>query len=700
VVSGYVALTTSYPSEGTDRLDELARPRPEAATAGAGLGLAVVDAAGRVVFMNDELAGLLGQDAAELVGQDLFRFVDEPQRAAARQALRRAVRTGRAPGALWRVPGFGKRSFHLALQSPPLAGSDGQRLYVVTARAKPHRSGPVQRQALLAAIAEQCDEAIISTGADGLIDIWNVGAEELFGWCEKEAVGASLDMLVPAERRAESSEFLARAWAGEVLTRVETVRVCKHGERVEVSISLAPLRDHMGQVTAVSQVIRDITQYKASKRALAYQALHDHLTGLPDRILLEDRMAHALERCRREGHSIGVIFFDLDHFKTVNDTAGHEVGDKLLRAVASRLRQSVRSVDTVARMGGDEFVVLCEDITDDQQLDVIISHVMGAFSQPVALPDRQLWVSVSAGVVRGGASSAVAELLSQADAAMYQAKQRARGSVARYDPRTRPDLERRAEGSRLFRMALEGNHLVPYYQPIVDLHTGHLVGAEALVRWEDPERGVMAAKDFIPLAEELGLVAEIGDIVLAEAGRQIRSWAQVAPGLTLAVNISALQLRGTGLLSSVRMLVEEGVKPTSIVLEVTETALMEDAATSSSVLEELRDAGFGIAIDDFGTGYSSLAYLKQLPATSIKVDQTFTSQLPDPLDLSVVMAIMAIADTYGLDVVAEGIETAEQADVLRSLGCERGQGYYFGRPVPAAEFSRLIDLGGRLPGST
>jgi EAL domain-containing protein (putative c-di-GMP-specific phosphodiesterase class I) len=249
-------------------------------------------------------------------------------------------------------------------------------------------------------------------------------------------------------------------------------------------------------------------------------------------------------------------------------------------------------------------------------------------------------------------------------------------------------------------MALEGNHLVPYYQPIVDLHTGHLVGAEALVRWEDPERGVMAAKDFIPLAEELGLVAEIGDIVLAEAGRQIRSWAQVAPGLTLAVNISALQLRGTGLLSSVRMLVEEGVKPTSIVLEVTETALMEDAATSSSVLGELRDAGFGIAIDDFGTGYSSLAYLKQLPATSIKVDQTFTSQLPDPLDLSVVMAIMAIADTYGLDVVAEGIETAEQADVLRSLGCERGQGYYFGRPVPAAEFSRLIDLGGRLPGST
>jgi len=666
---------------------------------GAGPGLGVVDAAGRFVFANDDLAVLFSQSVDELVGQDIFRFVDEPQRAAARQALRRAVRTGRPPAALWRVRAVGKRSFHLALQARPLAGSDGQRFYVVTTRSRPHRSGPVHRQELMAAIAEECDEAILTTGTGGLIEIWNQGAEELFGWSEKEAVGSNLDILVPSERRAESSELLDRVWAGEVLTRVETVRVCKHGSRVEVSVSLAPLRDRMGQVTAVSQVIRDITQQKASKRALAYQAMHDHLTGLPNRALLEDRMAHALQRCRREGHSIGVIFFDLDHFKTLNDSAGHDVGDTLLRAVASRLRQSVRSTDTVARMGGDEFVVLCEDITDDSQLDLVVSHIMATFSQPVVLPDRQLWVSVSAGVVRGGPSSAVAELLSQADAAMYQAKGRSRGSVARYDPLTRPDLERRAEGSRLFRVALKANHLVPYYQPIVDLHTGQLVGAEALVRWEDPERGVVQAKDFVPLAEELGLVAEIGDIVLADAARQMRSWLQVAPGLKLAVNISALQLRGTGLLSSVRMLLEEGAKPGSIVLEVTETALMEDAATSRSVLGELRDAGFGIAIDDFGTGYSSLSYLKQLPATSIKVDQTFTSQLPDPRDLSVVMAILAIADTYGLEVVAEGIETAQQADVLKSLGCELGQGYHFGRPVPAAQFSRLLGVG-KLPEGT
>jgi diguanylate cyclase (GGDEF)-like protein len=466
--------------------------------------------------------------------------------------------------------------------------------------------------------------------------------------------------------------------------------VSRYGARVEVSISFGPLRDESGGVVGVYQVVRDITQHKASERALAFQAMHDHLTGLPNRGLLEDRIAHALERCRREGTSIGVMFFDVDHFKTVNDTAGHEVGDRLLRAVASRLRQSVRSMDTVARLGGDEFVVLCEDITDDAQLDVVAAHIMSGFSEPVVLPDRQLWVTVSGGVVRGGPSSSVAQLLSEADAAMYHAKARGRGTVGRYDPRTRPDLERKAEGSRLLRLALERHELLPYYQPIVDLHTGEVVAAEALVRWDDPGRGLIVAKDFIPLAEELGLIGEISELVLAEAGRQAKAWAEVTPAVKVNVNVSPLQLRGTDLLSSARALVKDGVKPSSLVMEVTESALMEDAAGSSSVLAELRDAGFGIAIDDFGTGYSSLAYLKQLPATAIKVDQAFTAQLTDPQDLSVVMAILAIADTYGLDVVAEGVETPQQAEVLKSLGCQKGQGYHFARPMPAKDFGRWL----------
>jgi diguanylate cyclase (GGDEF)-like protein/PAS domain S-box-containing protein len=657
------------------------------------LALAVVDATGRVVFVNDEFSHLVGHAAAELVGRDIFRLVDEHERPAARQALRRAARTGRMVGSLCLVNGAADRRINVSLASRPLAGGEGQKLYALTARAKSPRKSPVHRQAMLATIARECDEAIISVGAQGSIEIWNHAAEELFGWSAHEVLGTASGLLVPHERQAEAAELLSRSWAGEVLTRVETVRVCKHGSRVEVSISFLPLRDGSGQVTAVSQVIRDITQQRASERALAYQAMHDHLTGLPNRSLLEDRMAHAIERCRREGHSVGVMFFDLDHFKTVNDTAGHDVGDKLLRAVATRLRQSVRSVDTVARMGGDEFVILCEDVTDEVQLDVIVAHIMSSFSEPVVLPDRQLWVSLSGGVVMGGASSSVAQLLSEADAAMYHAKERGRGTVGRYDPRIRPDLERRAEGSRLLRLALEAHQLVPYYQPIVDLHTGTMVGAEALVRWEDPVRGVVAAKDFIPLAEELGLVGEISELVLTEAARQATEWSQLVPGMKVTVNVSPLQLRGAALLTSVRALVKEGLRPASLVLEVTESALMEDTVTTGSVLGELRDAGFGIAIDDFGTGYSSLAYLKQLPATIIKVDQTFTSQLPDPHDLSVVMAILAIADTYGLDVVAEGIETAEQADVLRALGCQQGQGYHFAHAVPAVELSRMLEHG-------
>jgi diguanylate cyclase (GGDEF)-like protein/PAS domain S-box-containing protein len=668
----------------------------DAPAGGAPPAMGVLDHHGQLMLVNEDLASLLGVDASELVGQDIFRFVDEDQRPAARQALRRAARTGRVSAAVWRAQA-GAHQFQLALQPQPLSDPHGGRVYVVTASTRAMRSGPVQRQAMLATIAEECDEAIVSSGPGGQVEIWNHAAQELFGWSEKEAVGNQVAMLVPHERQVEAQDLMARAWAGEVLARVETVRVCKHGSRVEVSVTFTPLHDRWGQVTGVSQLVRDITQQKASERALAYQAMHDHLTGLPNRSLLEDRMAHALERCRREGQDIGVIFFDVDHFKTVNDTAGHEVGDKLLRAVASRLRQSVRSMDTVARMGGDEFVVLCEDITDDAQLDTIVSHIMRTFSEPVMLPDRQLWVGVSAGVVKGGPSASVAQLLSQADAAMYQAKERARGSVGHYDPKTRPDLERRAEGSRLLRLALEAHQLVPYYQPIIDLHSGLLVGAEALVRWEDPVRGVVEAKDFIPLAEQLGLVGEISDLVLAEAAHHIKDWVQIAPSLRIAVNISPLQLRGPGLLNCIKTLLDEGVKPSSMILEVTESALLDDTATTTSVLTELREAGFGIAIDDFGTGYSSLAYLKQLPATGIKVDRTFTSQLPDPHDLSVVMAILAIADTYGLEVVAEGIESPLQAEVLKELGCQHGQGYHFARPMPAADFSKLVELHRPLP---
>ncbi len=647
-----------------------------------------------VTYVNEAFTRVFGAGtgASALVGSDVFRLVDDADRSAARQALRRAVRTGRVHGSLWKLRDQAGSVLHVMFSARPLSGTDGRTLYTLETRPRPARMGSLQRQAMLASIATECDEAILSLGPGGAIELWNHAAEELFGWSEHEAVGAPVAMLVPHERQAEEAELLSRAWAGEVLNRVETVRVCKHGSRVEVAVSLAPLRDNGGRVSSVYQVVRDITQQKASERALAYQALHDHLTSLPNRSLLEDRMAHALERCRREGTAVGLVFFDLDHFKTVNDTAGHEVGDRLLRAVASRLRQSVRSMDTVARMGGDEFVVLCEDIDDDTQLDVIVAHIMKSFADPVVLPDRQHWVSLSGGVVKGGASSSVAQLLSQADAAMYQTKERSRGTVGRYDPSTRPDLERRAEGSRLLRMALEGHQLVAYYQPIVDLHTGNLVGAEALVRWNDPSRGLVPAKDFIPLAEELGLVGEIGDFMLAEAARDARRWAQVAPGLKVTVNVSPNQLRGASLLTSLRNLVADGLKPGWLTLEVTEGALMEDASAGGSVLRELRDQGFGIAIDDFGTGYSSLAYLKQLPATAIKVDQAFTAQLPDPQDLSIVMAILAIADTYGLEVVAEGIETAQQAEVLKSLGCQQGQGYHFAHPVPAGTFDEILLL--------
>jgi EAL domain-containing protein (putative c-di-GMP-specific phosphodiesterase class I) len=267
---------------------------------------------------------------------------------------------------------------------------------------------------------------------------------------------------------------------------------------------------------------------------------------------------------------------------------------------------------------------------------------------------------------------------------MYHAKERGRGSVGRYDPRTRPDLERRAEGSRLLRLALEARQLVPYYQPIVDLHSGRMVGAEALVRWEDPARGLVEAKDFIPLAEELGLIGEISELVLAQAGRQATEWSELFPGMKVTVNVSALQLRGAALLTSVRALVKEGMRPASLVLEVTESALMEDTATSGAVLGELREAGFGVAIDDFGTGYSSLAYLRQFPVDSLKIDRTFITGLELSSEAhALTHTLIQLGKALGLQTLAEGVERQDQVRELQREGCDLAQGFLFARPLTA-----------------
>jgi diguanylate cyclase (GGDEF)-like protein/PAS domain S-box-containing protein len=653
-------------------------------------GLSVVAPDGTIVYADRTHAALLGLDQGQLIGRDASRLASSTERRSARDVLSRRLET-RVARNLYRIRRPGGDDVAIGVESVPLLDTEGRPFGFVCRSSDASSGRPrLEREAWLAAIVDGSDDAILSQSLDGIIQSWNRGAEEMYGWAAAEIVGRHITELMPPTQISESLNLLERVGAGERVALFQTVRQRKDGTHFDVSLSIAPVQDDDGVVLAVSEIARDITDWKRAERALIHQALHDPLTGLPNRALLEDRLAQALERSRRLGEGIVLVFMDIDNFKVINDTAGHQVGDLLLQTVAHRLKAAVRSVDTVARLGGDEFVVLCEGITDENYITAIGTHLTEALAEPVILPDREIRVQASIGVTVGRAEDSVTKLLSEADTAMYESKERRRGGITRYNPAMRQHLDDRLQGVVALHRALDHHELEPYYQPVVDLHSGRIVGAEALVRWNDPERGVRPAQEFVPLAEETGLIRRLGERILRLAGRQAGEWRRLQGDFVTMVNVSACQLQSAELLEVTRELLDEGMDPSSIVLEITETAIMEDAALAAATLDELRKAGFGIAIDDFGTGYSSLAYLKRLPATSIKIDATFSAHLPDPQDLSIVLAILGIADSYGLEVIAEGIETPEQAEILRELGCGQGQGFYFAYPLPAGEMSELL----------
>ena len=426
---------------------------------------------------------------------------------------------------------------------------------------------------------------------------------------------------------------------------------------------------------------------------LAHQALHDHLTGLPNRLLLGDRIEHGLRRASRSGRSVAVVFLDLDHFKLINDTKGHAEGDVLLKAVADRLSGIVRADDTVARFGGDEFVVVFEEVETLQEASELAERLRGVFSEPFRVGGERSFVSASLGVALGGPDSSTEVLLRDADAAMYHAKVDGRGRVKLFDDEIRARAEWRRETQNSLHRSLEEGRFRLEYQPIVSLDAGWIVGAEALLRWDHPDRGVVSPAEFISVAEETGLIVPIGEWVVSEACRQLADWktglADVP--LVMSVNVSVAQLKaGVGEFVN-DTAGRHAVDPSSLILEITEGSVMADVASCASALLEIRSAGARIALDDFGTGHSSLNYLKRLPVDIIKVDRTFVSGLgSDANDSAIVSAIASIARGLRVSVIAEGVETDDQLVVLRRLGCQYAQGYAFARPMRPADFARLV----------
>jgi diguanylate cyclase (GGDEF)-like protein/PAS domain S-box-containing protein len=441
---------------------------------------------------------------------------------------------------------------------------------------------------------------------------------------------------------------------------------------------------------------QDITEQRAAEDALSHLALHDPLTGLPNRSLLVDRLTHALARLGRSGSSVGVLFMDIDRFKVVNDSLGHPAGDRMLLGLATRLQSVLRGSDTLARFGGDEFVILCEDLAGEIEAVGMAQRISDAMAEPIGWGEGELVVTLSIGIAMASSNLITPEsLLRDADAAMYRAKEEGRARSAVFAHAMRAKAVGRLDTEVALRRAITNGELEVHYQPVVELPSRRITGMEALVRWHHPIRGLIGPDQFIPIAEETGLIVPLGELVLREAATQARAW-QRLPGhetLSMAVNLSAVQVARTDLVDLLaEVLTVSGLDPACLELEITESILMKDAPASIAILEALKSLGVRLSIDDFGTGYSSLSYLKRFRVDTLKIDRSFVANLGENADdTAIVKAIISLADALNLTTLAEGVETDLQAESVFDLGCGLAQGYLFARPAGAAEITSLLE---------
>ncbi len=550
------------------------------------------------------------------------------------------------------------------------------------------------RYRVQASLLDKAQDAILVADMDGRITYWNKGATRLYGWSAEEALGKSKADLIIADPDQFELGYRKMTqqgdWTGEILKRR------KDGRSFIAESHLTLMRDDDGAPQSVLYIDTDITQRKRAEREIEDLAFFDPLTALPNRRLLLDRLRHAVATCTRTGRTGALLFLDLDNFKSLNDTLGHDKGDLLLQQVALRLRSRVpRASDTVARHGGDEFVIVLEDLlgkTEDTaaQAERVAEKILAAFDAPFQLNSHQHHTTPSIGVALFSEQMGdVDELLKRADLAMYQAKAAGRNTIRFYDPEMQTIISARVELEADLRRGLQRQEFRLHYQRQTDAD-GRTTGAEALLRWQHPRRQLVYPSAFIPLAEETGLILQLGQWVLETACRQLVAWggAAATAHLTLAVNVSAHQFRQPAFVEQVMEVIgRTGADPHKLKLELTESLLVADVERTVDKMNALRAQGIGFSLDDFGTGYSSLSYLKRLPLDQLKIDKSFVRDvLTDPSDAAIARTILVLGHTLGLDVIAEGVETESQRDFLANNGCRAYQGYLFSRPVPAEEF--------------
>jgi diguanylate cyclase (GGDEF)-like protein/PAS domain S-box-containing protein len=677
----------------------------------AAIGMALVGTDGRFLQVNRALCRIVGYSDEELLAKN-FRDITHPDDLEAdveqvRKMLAGEIETYQKE----------KRYLHkeghvvwILLSVSLVHDEEGEPLYSIAQiqdinERKRAEEALEKSEGRYRALTQNSSDIVTLLGTDGTVRYQSPSVERIIGYRPEEQVGENVfDYVHPEDLRRVRREFVRGLAGPDILPTVEYRFRHKDGSWIWLeSVGSNLLGDpKVGEFVVNS---RDVTERKALQERLKHQATHDLLTDLPNRQLLLDRLGQALRRTRRHpGHKVAVLFVDMDNFKMVNDSLGHEAGDRILVTVAERLKRCVRPEDTLSRFGGDEFVMLLENVRIPRDAIRVAERILEELRSPLVLEGAELVMRGSIGIALGDArSKGVGELLKDADTAMYRAKEDAAGYRI-FEPNMHEQALRRLKAENDMRRAVGTGEFVVHYQPIADLRGGEMWGMEALVRWEHPERGLLAPSEFVAVAEETGLIVPIGERVLEEACHQAVQWQRErreASPLVVCVNLSARQLRRQDLAETVRgVLQSTGLDGSCLCLDITETLYITVLEGNTEALDDLRRMGVRISIDDFGMGYSSLAYLKRLPAGTLKIDKSFVAGLgQDVEDTAIVQMTINLAHTLGMRIIAEGVESKEQAEQLREMGCDLGQGYYFAEPLsPEAlpEFLReeltMLDL--------
>ena len=648
----------------------------------------------RIVFANQHTLATFGYDEAELVGSDTrILYPSEAEYVAAGEDYAKLL----AGPLLGREGEFRRRdgstlwcrsAGRLIDPADPAAGI----IWVLDDITERRRTEETLRK--LSQVVEQGPISVIITDVNGVIEYVNPEFCAKTGYTPDEVIGQNPRILKSDER---SSDEYGVMWA--TITQGLPWQGIFHNRRKDGSLYwedavIAPVRDAAGRITHFVAIKQDVSERKAAEAHVEFLAHHDSLTGLPNRVLARDRWDQALAYAERSGNKVGLMFIDLDNFKAVNDALGHPAGDRLLRGVAARLRECVRDTDTISRQGGDEFLVVLSDIRDAEAIGTIADKIRQRLVAPFDIDGREVVTSLSIGLcIHPDDGSDFDGLLQKADMAMYHAKEAGRNTHRFFTEQMNVDADQQLRMRTSLRRALSRGEFVLHYQPQADLIDGRVIGAEALIRWNHPDLGLLPPGRFIAVAEDSGLIVPIGQWVLEEACRQAAEW-QVAgsPPITIAVNLSAVQFKHGDLLAVVsRALAAAPLPPSCLELELTESILIEDVETALKTLADLKALGVKLSIDDFGTGYSSLSYLKRFDVDKLKIDQSFVRDISaNPNDAAIVHAIVQMARSLGLKTIAEGVENQHVIDCLRSHDCDEVQGYHLARPMPADEIIRFL----------